>query len=155
HMEFFINDLSHTFPDDIDFLLLGPNGVGFEFWSDAGGSADIVNGNFIISDSGASLLPEQTLIASGTYRPTDYGDFETSANWGLDPSIIIKHPTPNGTATFASVFGGALYNFNTWTFYVRDDAVGDTGSISAPPVTHTWGVRGTVAVVVKPHDFTG
>jgi hypothetical protein len=50
-------DLTHTFPDDLDFLLLGPDERGFEFWSDAGGSTDIVNADFGITDSAASLLP--------------------------------------------------------------------------------------------------
>jgi hypothetical protein len=67
-----LNNLSHTHPDDLDFLFVGPGGRNLAFWSDAGGGTDIVNGNFTIRDSGASLLPETTVIASGTYKPTDY-----------------------------------------------------------------------------------
>jgi hypothetical protein len=65
--------LSHTFPDDLDFLFLGPDGRNLEFWSDAGGGADIVNADFTISDSGASLLPDTPAlpIAAGTYKPSD------------------------------------------------------------------------------------
>src|SRR5262245_27792441 len=90
-----LTGLSHAFPDDLDFLLVGPNGVGLEFWSDAGGLTDI-NGEFIIADSGASLLPNETAIAPGTYRPTDYETpLETSSNWaGVPPSITINHPAP-------------------------------------------------------------
>src|SRR5262245_66109863 len=32
-----LSGLSHSFPDDLDFLLLGPRGTNLEFWSDAGG----------------------------------------------------------------------------------------------------------------------
>jgi hypothetical protein len=67
-----LNDLSHTFPDDLDFLFVGPGGRNLAFWSDAGSGNDIVNGDFTIRDSGASLLPDTTAIASGTYKPTDY-----------------------------------------------------------------------------------
>jgi hypothetical protein len=44
----------------------GPGGRNLEFWSDGGGSTDIVNSNFTIRDSGTSLLPDSMAIASGT-----------------------------------------------------------------------------------------
>lgn len=44
-----LDGLTHTFPDDLDFLLVGPDGRSFEFWSDAGGNSPISNGNFTIS----------------------------------------------------------------------------------------------------------
>jgi len=95
HLEVNLTGLTHAFSDDLDFLFVGPNGANFEFWSDAGGSNAISNGNFTISDSGAFLLPDGTPIASGTYRPSDYLTVENSSNWGLAPGVIINHPTPN------------------------------------------------------------
>src|SRR6266511_6295049 len=88
-LQVFLGGLTHGSPDDLDFLLRGPNGLTFEFWSDAGGSADIINGNFTISDAAASALPDATAITSGTYRPADYGAVEPTTN---------NHPAPNGTA---------------------------------------------------------
>src|SRR4051794_2395745 len=67
-----LGGLSHTFPDDLDFLLVGRNAAAFEFWSDAGAEIDIVNGNFTISDSAALSLPDAAAITSGTYRPGDF-----------------------------------------------------------------------------------
>src|SRR5262249_34269063 len=67
-----LSGLTHAFSDDLDFLFVAPNGANLEFWSDAGGSNAISNGDFTISDSGARLLPDATAIASGTYKPTDY-----------------------------------------------------------------------------------
>jgi hypothetical protein len=32
-----LTGLSHTFPDDLDFLFVGPDGTNLAFWSDAGG----------------------------------------------------------------------------------------------------------------------
>src|SRR5262245_15587661 len=146
-----LGGLSHTFPDDLDFLFLGPGGRNLEFWSDAGGLTDIVNGTYTIRDSGALFLPDAVGIPPGTYKPTDYnsGDLEDGAHWGLSPSITINHPagsTPSG-ATFASAFGGVWVDNSTWSLYVTDDAGGDSGSLAQ------WGFVITYNQIVKPDDF--
>jgi hypothetical protein len=146
--------LTHTFPADLDFLLVAPDGrTSFEFWSDAGGDVNITNGNFTISDSAASLLPDVTAIASGTYKPTDYsgsffGAVEDSSNWGFSLSMTINHPAPTGTATLNSVFAGMLVT-GGWHLYVRDDTGLDVGSLTS------WGISATVNIIVKPDDFNG
>ena len=141
--------LTHSFASDLDFLLVSPSGVGFEFWSDAGAAFSITNGNFTIADSGASPLPINAAIPSGTYRPTDYTPTEASSNWGgLAPNVTINHPAPNGTATFNAVFGGMSLGGN-WSLYVRDDVSLDVGSLEG------WAISGTVALIVKPSDFNG
>src|SRR5262249_23381704 len=139
-----LTGLTHTFPDDLDFLLVGTDGRAFEFWSDAGGGNHITNGNFTITNSAASGLPDQTAITSGNYRPADYDPTETSSNWGLAPSVIINHP---GTATFASTFSGS-YVAGLWGLYVTDDAPGDVGSLAGG-----WGLELTYTIVVKPDAF--
>jgi hypothetical protein len=141
-----LSDLTHSFPDDLDFLLVGPDGRNFEFWSDAGGNSPISNGTFFIADSAASLLPDQTAIAPGMYRPTNYG-FESSSNWSL-PGLIINSPAPASTATLESVFGGVWFE-GTWSLHVRDDASPNAGSLGS------WGLQGTLARIVKPDDFNG
>jgi subtilisin-like proprotein convertase family protein len=145
-----LDGLTHTFPDDLDFLLVGPDGRSLEFWSDAGGNSAISNGDFLISDSGLSLLPDFGLIASGTYRPADYTspEIESGANWGLPPNIIVNHPAPTGMATLDAVFGGVPLTGN-WTLHVRDDASPDVGSLE------TWVLHGTYNIIVKPNDFDG
>ncbi len=147
----FIHGVTHTFPDDLDFLLLGPGGANLEFWSDAGGATDITNFNFGFADSFGLLLPDQAAIAPSTmlYAPTDYGlPAEDGSNWGLSPSIIINNPAPTGTATFASAFGG-LVTAGNWSLFVRDDVGGDVGSLM------DWGMAITYNVIVKPEDFSG
>jgi FG-GAP-like repeat len=120
-----------------------------DFWSDAGGTNDIVNGSYIISDSAASALPTGA-IPSGTYRPADYETAETSSNWGLDPSLIINHPATNGVGTLDSVFGGIRLNgTTTWSLYITDDAGGDVGSLVQ------WGFHIIYNIIVKPDDFNG
>ena len=149
HLEVNLTGLTHAFSDDLDFLFVGPNGANFEFWSDAGGSNAISNGNFTISDSGAFLLPDGTPIASGTYRPSDYLTVENSSNWGLAPGVIINHPTPNGTATLDSVFDGLFVGTTNWSLYVKDDTMGDVGTLV------NWGFHITYNLIVKPDDFNG
>jgi hypothetical protein len=144
-----LNGLSHTFPDDLDFLLIGRNGVAFEFWSDAGGFTG-VNGNYTIADGAALYLPDSGGIPPGTYKPTDYnsGDLEDGLHWGLSRSITINHAAPTGTATLNSAFGGAWESgFGDWSLYIRDDAVGDTGHLTE------WGFRLTINTIVQPSDF--
>jgi hypothetical protein len=74
-----LGNLTHTFPDDLDFLFVGQGGANLEFWSDAGSSNAISNGDFISSDSAALMLPNDAAIASGTYRPG--GKSENILSW--------------------------------------------------------------------------
>src|SRR5262245_30933582 len=150
----FLEGLTHTFPDDLDFLLMGPGGTNLEFWSDVGGGSAITNVLFTIMDSGASLLPDATALASGTCRPTDYagggnGTVEDSSNWtGLAPGLIINHPAPTGTGGFASAFGGVSLNGQTtWSLYVTDDTSDDVGNLAR------WLVSFKYDGIVKPDDF--
>ena len=94
------------------------------------------------------MLPDETAIVSGTYRPAGYGSLESAGNWGLPASFIVNHPAPGGTATLDSVFGGLFIGGN-WTLIVRDDFTADAGSLAS------WGLQGTAAVIVKPDDFDG
>jgi hypothetical protein len=89
-----LTGLSHTFPDDLDFLFVGPDGTNLAFWSDAGGGTAISSQNYTIRDSASLALPDSGGIASGTYRPADYSVVETNSNWaGVSPGLVINHPT--------------------------------------------------------------
>ena len=48
-----LKNMNHTFPDDIDVLLVGPGGQKLLLMSDAGGSADIVNNTYTFDDTAA------------------------------------------------------------------------------------------------------
>jgi subtilisin-like proprotein convertase family protein len=110
--------LSHSFPDDIDMLLVGPTGQSVVLMSDTGGGADISNVDLTFDDSGPAL-PNSSSITSGTYRPTDFvaGD-------------IYSSPAPVGP------YGTTLSGFNnlnpngTWDLYIVDDAAIDAGSLA-------------------------
>ena len=135
-----LTTLQHTFSDDLDFLIVGPDGRNLEFWSDAGGGSTI-NGSYTISDVGSTSLSDATANAGGTYKPTDYtsaGGAETSSNWSGVASIPINHPGPTGSATFESVFGGAWLPDTTWTLKIRDDVAGFAGSLADWRVTFDY-----------------
>jgi len=115
-----INGLSHTYPDDLDFLLVGPGGQNAKIWSDAGGSLDVVGVNVVLDTAAASQLPDSAQITSGSWRPADY---EPSTDVFPAPA-----PVPSGNVVL-SVFNGLNPN-GTWSLYLVDDAAADMGSIS-------------------------
>ncbi len=68
-----LNGLNHTFPSDVDMLLVGPTGQKFTVLSDVIGGTDAVNINYTLDDSAAALVPSTGTPVSGTFRPTNYG----------------------------------------------------------------------------------
>ncbi|MBC9034693.1 PEPxxWA-CTERM sorting domain-containing protein [Sphingomonas sp. JC676] len=112
-----LNGLSHTYPDDLVFGVLNQSlGLGFVFFSGAGGSTDISGVNLTFSDAASSQLPESFVggaITSGTYLPSNYGQYEFSF-------------FDNATA-FAD-FSGFSAN-GLWTLYVDDVFPADGGTV--------------------------
>jgi uncharacterized repeat protein (TIGR01451 family) len=110
----------HTWPDDVDVLLVGPTGQKVMLMSDCGGG-NALNGVTLTFDSDAiSSVPDNSSIPSGTYKPTNIDT--TSDNFPA--------PAPSGP------FGSALAAFNglnpngNWSLYVQDDGSLDSGSIA-------------------------
>ncbi|WP_222595607.1 S8 family serine peptidase, partial [Microcystis aeruginosa] len=133
-----LTNLSHTWPDDIDVLLVGPTGAKALLMSDVGGSDDVSNVTLTFEPTATSFLPDEGLITSGSYKATD---FETGD--------IFNSPTPGGPyGTDFSVFNNTNPN-GTWSLYVVDDAGGDVGTIAGG-----WslliGTAATVSVSVSP-----
>lgn len=123
-----INGLTHTFPDDIDMLLVSPSGQKVIFFSDAGGSGDVNGLNLTLSDTAGTLLPGDGPLAPGSFRPSDVtsGDpFPVPA-----PAGPYASATPVGSATFVGTFSAATVN-GPWSLYVRDDADIDVGSLTS------------------------
>ncbi len=114
-----LNQLSHTFPEDVDVLLVGPAGQKVLLMADAG-AAFAVNGvTLAFDDSAATNLPFAGQIVSGTFRPTDFA-----------PGDSFPAPAPAGPyASALAAFNGTNPN-GTWSLYVFDDATGDSGAIS-------------------------
>ncbi|HZI19988.1 MAG TPA: proprotein convertase P-domain-containing protein [Pyrinomonadaceae bacterium] len=123
-----LKNFNHTWPNDVDMLLVGPGGQRMVILSDAVGSGPgITARTYLLDDTAAAVLPSTGNPASGTYRPTNVGTgdpFPAPA-----PPQPHQNPAPGGAATFASVFGGQNPN-GIWSLYVVDDVSGDVGSIT-------------------------
>jgi subtilisin-like proprotein convertase family protein len=131
-----ITGLNHTFPDDIDMLLVGPTGAKFLFWSDVGGSVDASGLNITLDDAAASNMPDVGGLSSGTFKPTDCDGSPCTLDNPEDVAFPAPAPAPpysetgpTGSATFANIFNGTNPN-GTWSLYIIDDSLGDAGSIS-------------------------
>lgn len=116
-----LHNISHTFPDDLDILLVGPGGQSTILMSDCGGDHTLNNVDLAFADS-SSPLPDSAQIIANSYRPTNYA----SQGVATDP-----FPTIAGQSFAASlaVFNNTSPN-GTWSLYVVDDAAGDIGAIA-------------------------
>lgn len=134
--------MSHTFPDDLDILLVGPSGQTVMLMSDAGGADDVVGIDLVFED-GAAAIPDATVLSSGIYSPTNIG--------ATDPMPAPAPAGPYGTSLL-SAFGADVNG--AWSLYVFDDASADTGAIAggwqievvpAPSAIALMGLGGLVA----------
>jgi uncharacterized repeat protein (TIGR01451 family) len=114
-----LNGLSHTYPRDVQVLLVAPTGQNSIVMANAGGSAAVSGASLTFDDTALSSLPQSGQIFSGTFKPTSY-----------PPAAIFPSPAPSGShPSQLSLFNGMSPN-GTWSLYVFDDASGDDGSIA-------------------------
>ncbi len=119
-----LNGLSHTFPDDLDILLQSPNGTNVILMSDVGGSADIVEQNFIFID-GSPFLSNSGPLTGGTYAPTNIG---TPDSWSAPGPGSFVQATPT-----LSLFTGNMNGI--WNLLIADDLSADGGSLKSWSIT--------------------
>jgi extracellular elastinolytic metalloproteinase len=111
-----LSNFNHTFPGDVDVLLVGPTGRKMILMSDVGGGVDAVNVSLTFDDTAP---PIGATVVSGTFRPTNSGTGDT-----------FPAPAPGAP------YGAALSDFaatnpnGTWSLYVVDDATGDVGNFN-------------------------
>ncbi|WP_169090849.1 proprotein convertase P-domain-containing protein [Paenibacillus sp. PL91] len=113
-------NLSHAFPDDIDILLVHPNGTtNTILMSDAGGSSNITNVTLTFDDSAASFIPDSGPVVSGTFKPTNYEAIEN----------LPAPAPPSSPFVGLSNFIGLAPN-GPWRLFVFDDFGGSSGEIA-------------------------
>jgi subtilisin-like proprotein convertase family protein len=122
-----LHGLTHTFPGDLDVLLVGPGGQKVMLLSDAGGGTDVSNITLTFEDGApaASL----SALTSGTFSPTNSGT--------VDPFPAPAPAAPYGTAL--SAYNGVDPN-GTWQLFIVDDAGGDVGTLAGG-----WSLKFTAA----------
>jgi subtilisin-like proprotein convertase family protein len=137
-----LHGFEHTYPQDVDILLVGPQGQATLLMSDAGDtSGDVRDRVDLTFDDSAPPLPcqdYQVTLPGGTYAPTN--DPITAPLDCFQPADVFPAPAPAGPYGAAlSVFNGIDPN-GTWNLYVVDDEGNDFGSIGAG-----WSLDFTIA----------
>lgn len=115
-----LHELFHTFPDDIDVLLVGPSGQMLLLMSDAGGSIDATGQTFSFNDGGIAML-DSAFNATGTYATTNFGTGD-----------VFSAPAPAGpygSGSLLTLFNTGTINGN-WSLYIIDDVGGDVGRLA-------------------------
>ena len=119
--------LTHSYPEDLDILLVSPSGAMTFLMSDAGSSSSFANPvsnvTLTFDDAAATSIPDSNQIVTATYRP---------ANWfGSGSADSFPAPAPIGPYVNAalSVFNGLNPN-GTWKLFIVDDTSGDSGQLA-------------------------
>lgn len=116
--------LFHTWPEDLDLLLVGPEGQKAMLVSDAGFDRSVFGSTLSIDDQAPRPAPENGILTIGRYLPTD-----------IDPGETMPAPAPAGPyGTSLSVFNGTNPN-GTWRLFVNDDSSLASGRLLG------WGLR--------------
>jgi subtilisin-like proprotein convertase family protein len=112
--------LGHTFPSDLDVMLVGPGGQHVVLMSDVGADIPVSNLNVVLDDEAGGLLPTSTALTTGVFKPT---------NVGPGDSFPAPAPSSSTAATALSAFDGTDPN-GTWKLYVVDDNINDAGTLA-------------------------
>jgi hypothetical protein len=115
--------VTHTYPDDIDTLLVGPGGQNAIVMSDVGGSIGVTNISLTLSDSASAPIPDNGPLATALYKPTNVNPGTGGEAWPAPA------PAPSGGSAL-SVFSGTNPN-GVWSLYVVDDEQNDSGSLGS------------------------
>jgi hypothetical protein len=97
-------------PNDVDILLVGPQGQNAIIMSDVGGGAALSRSIITLDDFASTSLPANGPITDGTFKPT---------NVGAGDSFPSPAPAPSGGSPL-SAFNGTNPN-GAWSLYVVDD----------------------------------
>ncbi len=141
-----LRNFSHTFPSDVDILLVGPQGQKAILMANAGGQDrySVTNLTLVFDDDATNSLPLFTNLVSGTFKPT---------NGYLDPyfgysSLPFNFPLPAPPGNSNSLSSLSLFKntdpSGTWNLFVVSDVSGDSGMIS-----NGWSLNLSVAVPLQ------
>ena len=122
-----LNGLSHSSPDSIDILLVGPEGQYATILSDVGAHIAVSGVDLVLDDNAPNSLPDHSSLVSGVFRPTNFD--QPACIFG--GSVIDPFPSP---APYVSSTGSALSRFagtnpnGIWSLYIV--SYGGEGSLA-------------------------
>jgi subtilisin-like proprotein convertase family protein len=114
-----LKGVTHTHLDDLDVMLVSPDGHRAMVLSDAGGTG-VTGATLFFTDSMPNSVQDSSAPTNNAYHPTNYGSGD-----------VFPAPAPDGTSigNSFSVFDGVDPN-GQWQLFVNDDFAGDVGVIS-------------------------
>jgi hypothetical protein len=111
------------YPEDLDVMLVAPGGANTTLMSDAGGdntvSHPMKNVTVTLDDQAATVLPADTQITAGTYRPVNDGPEGPPPEQLPNDVYPAPAPAPSNTASLAT-FNGINPN-GDWKLFAVDD----------------------------------
>ena len=128
-----LNTFTHTFPDDVDVLLIGPTGESVILMSDAGGFQAVGSLTLVIDNQAQARLLNDGPLPSNClcdFKPTNYRPSDSF------PSVVLAGNPGKSLSVF-----NRTEPFGTWELYVVDDVGGDAGAF-----VEGWGLEFTVRV---------
>jgi hypothetical protein len=112
-----LRNYSHTFPDDVDVLLVH-RGTNRTIMSDVGGSNDVNNITIALDDEASNgHLTDSGQLVGGTFQPTNAEGSDT---------FDFPAPDPASSSDSLSGFDGLL-TAKAWKLFVDDNGSGDFG----------------------------
>ncbi len=111
-----IEGATHSYPDDLDLLLVSPAGTAVVVMSDACGMDDVTNHLWRFDDQAAAMMPDDGPCTAVDYRPSEYQNGDA---W----------PAPAPAGPYSAVMDAFSDEnpFGDWLLFALDDAAGDTG----------------------------
>ena len=140
-----LQGFSHTFPSDVDILLVGPQGQRTILMASAGGQNrySVTNLTLTFDDDATNFLPVNSALTNGVFKPTN-GFLAQVGYTNLHFDFPPPAPPGNSNAPAAlSVFRNTDPG-GTWSLFAVADGTTDSGSIA-----NGWSLNLTVAVPVQ------
>lgn len=118
-----LNGFSHSCPDDISVLLVGPTGTNSLLMGHVGGcpgEPDPAPVNITFDQASTNTLNDTDVVTTGTYRPSQLAT-------EVEP---LRPPAPSSAFYPAdlNLFNGKPAN-GTWSLYIDDQVGGDDGQV--------------------------
>ena len=126
-------------PENLQFLLVSPDGKKFLFMAGIGGANALQNAAITLDDNALVYLPDDTLVDEGqNYKPSNCASSFTNFPDPMPAGPITDPGCGTAAATFVSAFGNTDPNGN-WTLYVQD--TGSSSGLQSVSTIGGWGIQ--------------